>query len=375
MKFLTVLSFFAVAAYTPVASGEKNEEKDSNLRGKSHENRFLTEGLSIPSQSRIVGGTNAADGAYPFFVNWGGCGASLVADDVIISAAHCRGQSSNQVAVGQSRRGFGSDGLSRRITRRISHPNYRDISINYDYMVMKLDRPVDTNIYPPIRLNSQRNIPINNAELTVIGFGALSEGGSTTPPKLQQVNVNYINSVTCNQRNSYNGDVKDSTMFCAGTGGGKDSCQGDSGGPIFTNTEPIEQVGIVSWGRGCAQRRYPGVYSRISGEYDWIKAQICALATTPPTYLCGNPVTPEPAIPEPDTPAPVSSAPVSSAPAFVFVTREPTVPITRSPTQSPTRPPTRSPTQSLTRSPTRAPVSEQNDDPLSNFLCLLFNLC
>jgi len=290
MKFHAIFSLLVVATFSAFTTGKKNDvtiigeqQEEGSISGlrKNNNNRVLTEGLNIPAESRIVNGTDAPDDVYRFFVSWGGCGASLVASDVILSAAHCQGQSTNQVRIGQSRKGFYSNGEARMITRRISHPNYRSSSINYDYMIMKLDQPVNTSIYPPIGLNRENNVPADGEELTVIGFGTLNQGGYT-PSRLQEVNVNYVSTETC--KGSYGGDVKDATMFCAGTGGGKDSCQGDSGGPIFTNMEPIQQVGIVSWGRGCAQELYPGVYSRISGEYDWIKAQICSIASDRPAY-------------------------------------------------------------------------------------------
>jgi hypothetical protein len=57
-----------------------------------------------------------------------------------------------------------------------------------------------------------------------------------------------------------------------------DSCQGDSGGPILSTIGGQQvQVGVVSWGDGCARRGKPGVYSRVSGAYDWITETACAL--------------------------------------------------------------------------------------------------
>ena len=52
--------------------------------------------------------------------------------------------------------------------------------------------------------------------------------------------------------------------------GGKDSCQADSGGPLFTRN-PFTLVGIVSWGEGCGDPRYPGVYTRVSEYIDFIE--------------------------------------------------------------------------------------------------------
>ena len=46
--------------------------------------------------------------------------------------------------------------------------------------------------------------------------------------------------------------------------------QGDSGGPLFFCDAKCEQIGIVSFGIGCAEAKYPGVYTRVSKYINWI---------------------------------------------------------------------------------------------------------
>jgi len=79
-----------------------------------------------------------------------------------------------------------------------------------------------------------------------------------------------MSSYTCN-KNYLNGGVRSfqkEIMLCAGTYmGGKDSYLGDSGGPLIDMRKRV--VGITSWGAGCGQAKYPGVYTRISGVKDW----------------------------------------------------------------------------------------------------------
>mmetsp|Transcript_29935 Transcript_29935/g.64122 ORF Transcript_29935/g.64122 Transcript_29935/m.64122 type:complete len:109 (+) Transcript_29935:922-1248(+) len=69
----------------------------------------------------------------------------------------------------------------------------------------------------------------------------------------------------------------------------QDACYGDSGGPLVIPgndaTEDV-QIGVVSWGIGCSGD-YPGVFSRVSTAYDWIREQVCKESIDPPaSFSC-----------------------------------------------------------------------------------------
>ena len=106
------------------------------------------------------------------------------------------------------------------------------------------------------------------------GLVRTSEGGSS-PYKLQAVDVPLISDATCRAAGGSYTNVGN-VAFCAGfSAGGKDSCQGDSGGPIVVNRSGvITQLGIVSWGIGCARPGKYGVYSDIAALRSWLDTVI-----------------------------------------------------------------------------------------------------
>jgi hypothetical protein len=71
---------------------------------------------------------------------------------------------------------------------------------------------------------------------------------------------------------SYGSSYQAANMVCA-SAVGKDSCQGDSGGPLYTTNGGLKLVGIVSWGVGCADPSYPGIYTRLSAFTNWVGQQ------------------------------------------------------------------------------------------------------
>jgi trypsin len=103
--------------------------------------------------------------------------------------------------------------------------------------------------------------PYGGHSAVVTGWGTLSSGSSSLPRQLQVVTVPIVSRTECNDAYIEYGGITDN-MVCAGiTGGGKDACQGDSGGPLAIDGQ---LVGLVSWGIGCGEPSFPGVYSNIA---------------------------------------------------------------------------------------------------------------
>ncbi|CAF0751091.1 unnamed protein product [Adineta steineri] len=242
--------------------------------------------------SRIVGGEDARELSWPMVVSlrWSDpnrhwCGGSILSDSYILTAAHClHGYASNPPVDVTIVAGMTNLSDPKQIRRTIDHiyihSEYIGVqnSFRHDIAVLHLNQSLTTENNPyltktcihPVILPTVNNQYIKNGtRLAVIGWGTMGSGVSLDPKILQQAEVFAIdnNDPICTQT------MNDSEIqFCAGLReGGKDSCSGDSGGPIFQWTgEYWEQVGIVSYGNGCAEPNDPGVYVRLSYYYNWI---------------------------------------------------------------------------------------------------------
>ncbi|XP_043828740.1 LOW QUALITY PROTEIN: transmembrane protease serine 11E-like [Dromiciops gliroides] len=239
-------------------------------------------GTRTSTSDRIVGG-NAVEqeGEWPWqaSLQWDGshrCGATLINATWLVSAAHCfrnykdpsRWTASFGLTINPPKERQG-------IKRIIVHENYKYPSHDNDIAVLELSKPVPyTNAVHRVCLPDASH-KINPGSLAyVTGFGAQRNDG-TSVNHLQQVQVNIIDTQTCNQPQVYNNAISPG-MICAGyLEGGKDACQGDSGGPmVSSNSREIWYLyGIVSWGDECAQPNKPGVYTRVTFFRDWIETQ------------------------------------------------------------------------------------------------------
>merc|ERR1719474_2223175 len=249
--------------------------------------KFSKQAISTPlarGGGRIVGGETADRGEFPHQIvltrGVGGslmCGGSLVAPDRVITAGHCcDGMSAHRlgVTVGEYDRKH-QEGSEKDIAikKMILHEDYDSWTINND-----ISLPEEMEEYEA------------GTECQVTGWGTTSEGGHLAN-KLQKVTVPIVSDAACRDAYGEN-DIVDS-MMCAGFDeGGKDSCQGDSGGPFMCGNQ---LSGIVSWGYGCAEAGYPGVYTQTSYFIDWINANADLgpppTTTPPPTEAPTVPTT------------------------------------------------------------------------------------
>jgi secreted trypsin-like serine protease len=179
---------------------------------------------AMRNMQNIVGGDPSTEGDFPYFTAhsdfW--CGASLIHEDMLLTAAHCKGIW-DEVRIGVHNASDPNDGVVRRVTKEIIHPNY--LARVNDIMLLKLESPVSIQ---PVAWETSENSPSSGETLTVMGFGLTSEKGSESSV-LRQVDVLTVDDETCKtQYDGYHVDVD--VEFCAGVpNGGKDSCQGDSG--------------------------------------------------------------------------------------------------------------------------------------------------
>jgi secreted trypsin-like serine protease len=228
-------------------------------------------------ETMIIGGGDVTDGQYPWLVGLGSpgegtpyerqfCGGSVIAEDVVLTAAHCVEESAAEdlVVFSGAIDLESEDVVETAVADLHVAEDYNDpIAMSNDWALLKLAEPLDVE---PIALATE---PEEYDLLETAGWGDTGEGFPTTA---QWVEVPFVSDEDCEA--AYPDEVDAQTMLCAGDleNGGVDSCQGDSGGPIMTPAgEEQVLVGIVSWGYGCAEAGNPGVYGEVADFNDAIE--------------------------------------------------------------------------------------------------------
>ncbi|MDQ3554659.1 MAG: serine protease [Chloroflexota bacterium] len=246
-------------------------------------------------QPDVVGGSPVPDGKYAFQAALLAqpigdddfqrqyCGGSLISPYQVLTAAHCVefiGTDDDdefmlrdlRVVVGRTVL-TSSQGQKRRAADIDIHPRWDPLSFRFDVAVITLRRPVVGIV--PIQLVTPGTDALERPGLSVIATGwgntlaqpvGPGDGGVHYPKRLREVSLPLVSDAECANAYTIEGitSFHSRTMLCAGKTG-KDTCQGDSGGPLFVEavTGGYIQLGITSFGAGCAETGFPGIYTRL----------------------------------------------------------------------------------------------------------------
>lgn len=240
------------------------------------------------------------------------CGGTIIDEGVALTAAHCL--EGFEASAAQNAVLFGDDVLqlvvgvdnletvgAEQILRAVDFVvplDYGSATDGKDIALVFFEGAYDG---PFMRLGGVGNAAETGGAFAIVaGFGLTEEtlaaggaslfrerGGGATffagSSRLRETTVPLVPQAVCRARYRGAGAITDEQVCAGYQSGGRDSCQGDSGGPLVlldADRCPV-QIGVVSWGEGCAEVESYGVYSRVDGLLDDVRAAAEAAGDRP----------------------------------------------------------------------------------------------
>lgn len=281
MRLLACALLASLAVAAPAAA-------QSSLRIVGGMNATAT---SVPWQSALL---SSDPGLSPYSAQF--CGGTVTSATTVVTAAHCvlprigtqltRLDSADVLAGTTTLAKLAEPQLgSRAMVRSVSvYPDYDEDVSSGDLAVVRLDAPGLPPSAGLVAIGPAAATPAVGTPLLVSGWGDTNASGAGSPPqqlKVAEVALVDDTAEACGPAYRvppYGPDgYVDSMMVCAAAPG-NDACSGDSGGPLAIGGAEPALVGVTSFGEGCADPEYAGVYTEVSGA----PLRPFAVAPTPP---------------------------------------------------------------------------------------------
>lgn len=200
------------------------------------------------------------------------CAGTAISDSHILTAAHCMFAAFGEMEpdelliAGNFVDLLNDSPAEIGVAQIFVHPSYDNDVDLAEHDVAIIETRVPHNV-PPITLFSGNARTLTNVDASIVGWGItqlpqFAGDSARFPSVLNEAKVPVTDFATCNE--VYQRQLS-APHLCAGFAeGGIDSCQGDSGGPLmFDDGNKLIQIGVTSFGDGCAMPDAYGVYSNI----------------------------------------------------------------------------------------------------------------